>query len=222
MIRKDHLEFLKEVRNNNNREWFEGQKKRYKALQTDLYESVQNIASKLQRFDDNLNINPSNIDQKTKVFRIYRDMRFSKDKTPYKISLAGEIFEGKMKEGFPVYYVHIQPGASFVAGGIHMPDSKLLKDLRAKIDTKYGVLDGILEEKEFKKVFPNGLNKERALKTSPRDYSAEHPGIDFLRLKGFTVSKALTDNEVLSKDFEDKVLDICKQISNLNGFLYLG
>lgn len=221
MLRKDHLEFLKEVKNNNNREWFEGQKDRYKTLKSELLESIQNVALKLQRFDDHLNINPGNVDSKTKAFRIYRDMRFTKDKTPYKTSLSGEIFEGKMKDGFPVYYIHVEPGNSFVAGGIHMPNSKILKRLRKKIDTKYGQLDNILKDKEFKKVFPDGLSQENRLKTSPRAYSEEHPGIEFLRLKSFTVSKNLSDKEIVGDKFEEKVLEICKQIAKLNEFLFI-
>lgn len=221
MIKKDHLKFLKEVKKNNNRVWFEDQKKRYKDLKADLLESIHEIALELQKYDDNLEINPGNLSSRTKVFRIYRDVRFSKDKTPYKTNFAGEINRGKMKDGFPGYYIHIEPGGCFVAGGIYMPESKILKELRKKIDTKYKVLDGILNDKDFKKMFPVGLSNERMLKTSPRDYSVDHPGIEYLRHKDFTVFKSLSDEEVLSSEFEEKVIDICKQIAKLNEFLYL-
>jgi uncharacterized protein (DUF2461 family) len=102
-----------------------------------------------------------------------------------------------------------------------MPDSKTLKKIRKKIDTKYKALDDIVNDKEFKKMFPEGLSSERMLKTSPRDYSSDHPGLEYLNHKDFTVFKSLSDKEVLEKNFEDKVVDICKQIAKLNEFLYL-
>jgi uncharacterized protein (TIGR02453 family) len=212
---KDTLKFLKDIAKNNNRNWFEKNKPRYLELKSGFDDFLESLHKELLKFDTSLaNLNPRKI-----AFRIYRDVRFSKDKRPYKTNMgAGFSSRGKMEQE-PGYYIHIEPAKSFIAGGLYMPDAANLAKVRQEIDYNPDKLLKILNDRKFKKLFKNGFDDWDKLKTTPKGYAKDHPQIDILRNKSFVVSHRFTDSEVVSKTFVKTVADAARTIKALNDYL---
>lgn len=208
------LKFLKAISKNNNREWFEKNKPKYLAVKLEFEDFLEALHKEVLKFDDSLGgINPRKL-----AFRIYRDVRFSKDKRPYKVNMgAGMSAHGKMEQE-PGYYIHLEPGKSFVAGGIYMPDSEKLAKIRQEIDYNTKGFQKILNDKKFKKIFP-ALGDFDKLKTAPKGYPKDHPNIDLLKYKSYIVSHNFTDAEVANKNFVKKIAEACKTVKSLNDFL---
>ena len=208
------LKFLKDIKKNNEREWFEKNKSRYLTAKTDFENLVASLLDEFTKFDKGL----GGLDPKKLPFRIYRDVRFSKDKRPYKTNMgAGFSPNGKLVQE-PGYYIHIEPGKSFVAGGIYMPDAERLGKIRQEIDYNFDKLNKITKGKKFKSLYPTFDDFDK-LKTAPKGYAKDHPQIELLKLKSFIVSKEFSDKEVLDKKFVKKVADYCKEIKPLNDFI---
>ena len=210
------LKFLKAIAKNNNREWFEKNKPSYLKIKTEFDDFLESLHKELVMFDESLvGLNPRKLG-----FRIYRDVRFSKDKSPYKINMgAGFSAGGKMMQE-PGYYVHLQPNnQSFLAGGFYMPDVEKLSKIRQEIDYTSTGFGKILSDKKFKKTFPKGLDDFDKLKTAPKGYPKDHPQLDWLKHKSFIVSHPFTDKEVTDKKFVKKVAECCKTLKPLNDFL---
>ena len=208
------LKFLKSLAKNNNREWFEKNKPKYLEVKLQFEDFLEAFHKEAVKFDESLGgLNPRKLG-----FRIYRDVRFSKDKRPYKVNMgAGMSAHGKMEQE-PGYYIHIEPGKSFVAGGIYMPDNENLAKIRQEIDYNIKDFQKILNDKKFKKLFP-ALGDFDKLKTAPKGYAKDHPNIDLLRYKSYIVSHNFTDDEVIQKDFVKKAAAACKTLLPLNTFL---
>lgn len=208
------LKFLKSLAKNNNREWFEKNKPKYLEVKLQFEDFLEAFHKEAVKFDESLGgLNPRKLG-----FRIYRDVRFSKDKRPYKVNMgAGMSAHGKMEQE-PGYYIHIEPGKSFVAGGIYMPDNENLAKIRQEIDYNKKDFQKILNDKKFKKLFP-ALGDFDKLKTAPKGYAKDHPNIDLLRYKSYIVSHNFTDAEVIQKDFVKKAAAACKTLLPLNTFL---
>ncbi|MCW5912757.1 MAG: DUF2461 domain-containing protein [Cyclobacteriaceae bacterium] len=206
--------FLKAIAKSNNREWFEKNKPKYIEAKTLFDDFVEAFHKELLKFDESLaGLNPRKL-----AFRIYRDVRFSKDKRPYKVNMgAGLSAHGKMEQE-PGYYIHIEPGKSFIAGGFYMPNPENLAKIRQEIDYNAKTFLKILHNKKFKKYFP-GLDDFDKLKTAPKGYPKDHPHIDILKNKSFIVSHYFTDKEVLDKKFVKTAAEIAKAIKPLNDFL---
>ncbi len=210
------LPFLKSLAKNNNREWFEKNKPKYLLAKEEFEKFLESLHKEFLIFDESLaGLNPKKL-----AFRIYRDVRFSKDKSPYKINMgAGFSPKGKM-EHEPGYYVHIQPNnQSFVAGGMYMPDAANLTKIRQEIDYNSSVFNKILSDKKFKKAFAKGLDDFDRLKTAPKGYPEDHPQLELLKNKSFIVSHYFSDKEVADKKFVKKVTEVCKTLKPLNDFL---
>ncbi len=208
------IRFLKAVSKNNNREWFEKNKSKYLEAKLNFEDFLEAFHKELLTFDESLaGLNPRKLG-----FRIYRDVRFSKDKRPYKVNMgAGFSEHGKMEQE-PGYYVHIEPGKSFLAGGLYMPKSENLAKIRQEIDYNTDVFLKILNDKKFKKLFP-ALGDFDKLKTAPKGYPKDHPHIDLLKHKSYIVSHSFTDAEVLDKKFARKAAEVAKTLKPLNDFL---
>lgn len=208
------LPFLKAIAKNNNREWFEKNKPKYITAKTHFEDFLEEFHMELVKFDESLaGLNPRKLG-----FRIYRDVRFSKDKRPYKVNMgAGFSEHGKMEQE-PGYYIHIEPGKSFIAGGFYMPDSEKLSKIRQEIDYNTTDFLKVLNDKKFKKNFPS-LDDFDKLKTAPKGYPKDHPHIDLLKHKSYIVSHPFTDKEVLDKKFARNAAEIAKQIKTLNDYL---
>lgn len=214
MIAKDSLAFLKDLKKNNHREWFLEQKKRYEAYKKDYHALVQQFIDELKKQDESL----SRLEVKDCTFRINRDIRFSKDKSPYKTNMALWFSPGNKNWNQGGYYVHIEPGASFIAGGFYQPEADDLRKIRSEIAFFHEELEAILNAPDFKKTFGT-LNSEGALKTAPKGYEKDHPAIELLKNKSFTASCPLTDKELESKDFVKEVSKKLMLLKPLNEFL---
>ncbi|NVJ86921.1 MAG: DUF2461 domain-containing protein [Algoriphagus sp.] len=197
---RPYLKFLSELAENNHKDWMDANKSWYQDTRKEFLADVEVLLKNLSEIEPAF----SSFQAKNCVFRQNRDIRFSANKNPYKTNFAAYFSpKGKKSEG-PGWYLHIQPGQSFYGGGIWMPMSDTLKKIRKEIDYSGAELDGILNEPEFKGMFPE-LEGEK-LKTSPREYEADHPYIEFLRLKSFVVSHPVADKDVNSGNFIHQAL----------------
>lgn len=208
------LGFLKSLAKNNNRDWFEKNKGKYLEAKTGFEDFLETFHKELLKFDESLgSINP-----RKQAFRIYRDVRFSKDKRPYKVNMgAGFSPKGKMEQEAG-YYIHIEPGKSFVAGGMYMPNPENLAKIRQEIDYNADKLQKILKSAKFKKFF-NGLDDFDRVKTAPKGYPKDHPQIELLKNKSFIVSHPFTEAQVKDKKFAKNVAQVCQSIKLLNDYL---
>lgn len=208
------LKFLKTLSKNNDRAWFEKNKDDYLQAKEEFELFVEKILEGLIKFNPSLaGLNPKKL-----PFRIYRDVRFSKDKSPYKINMgAGFSPNGKLVQE-PGYYLHIQPGGSFVAGGIYMPDPANLSKIRQEIDYNGEKLEKIMKDKKFKKWFKSFSDFDK-LKTLPKGYAKDHPRLDWLKHKTFIVSHAFTDAAVKDKNFLKKITKASKTMKPLIEYL---
>lgn len=209
------FKFLKDLAKHNDRAWFEKNKPKYLEAKDQFDQFVTKLLHNLTDFDQSLaGLNPKKI-----TFRIYRDVRFSKNKLPYKSNMsAGISSRGKMVDE-PGVYLHIQPNnKSFVAAGLWMPQPEPLGNIRQEIDYNGAVLKEIMTNKKFKKMY-GAFETEYALKNIPKGYEKDHPMAEWLRLKSFVVSTYFTDEEVKNKNFMKKVIEAYKVAKPLNDFL---
>lgn len=196
------LAFLKQLKSNNNKDWFEINKPSYLESKLEFEGVVEKLIAGISKFDKK--ISP---DMKAKdcTFRIYKDVRFSKDKTPYKTNMGASMNPGGKKSLVAGYYFHCEPGASFLAGGVYMPEPEMLQAIRQEIDYNSEPFLKILKSAAFKKYF-KGLDEEDKLKNPPKGFDKEHPHVELLKNKHFLVSHNISDKDLLSKDFEKEVI----------------
>ncbi|MBP6181922.1 DUF2461 domain-containing protein [Flavobacterium sp.] len=198
MLSKDTLQFLDDLKANNNRDWFLENKKRYEGVKKEYQQLVSDLLDAMKPMDSSLEM----LEVKNCTFRINRDIRFSKDKTPYKSHLGVWLSSGAKGLNRSGYYIHLEKGASFIAGGLYCPEAEDLKKMRKEIAYFHDDLEAILEEKNFKKEFKDfDRNEKNMLKNPPRGYEKEHPAIEFLKLKSFESSQRIDISEVTKKDF---------------------
>jgi uncharacterized protein (TIGR02453 family) len=208
------LAFLTQLRDNNNREWFEANRKTYEKTRDTFHTFVGDLLKEMVSIDPEL----ARLETKNCIFRIFRDVRFSKDKTPYKKNYSAYFSpDGKqsLKAG---YYLHIEPdGKSMLAGGMYMPPAEQLKKIRQEIDYNGAAFREIIEAPAFKKQF--GWLTGEKLKTMPKGYSADHPDGELLKHKDFTVVHYVSDTQVATKDFIPYIKDVWQTMKPFNHFL---
>jgi len=194
-VQKSTFKFLKDIEKNNNREWFTDNKPRYVEEQQKLLAFYTALEEKLNEHDTI---------EKLKMFRIYRDVRFSKNKTPYKTNMSGHFVRAtnRLRGG---YYLEIRPGASFVAGGFWAPNKEDLLRIRKEFELDGFEIREVLAEKKFKENF--GELRGDGVKSAPRGFAKDHENIDLIRKKQFILVRNFTDKEVLSIGFLDQVND---------------
>jgi len=185
------LPFLKKLQANNNKEWFEANRPHYTKAKEEFEAFVQEIISGIRKFDPKI----EDLQAKQCIFRINKDVRFSKDKSPYKNNMGASINPGGKKSLEAGYYLHVQPGASFLAGGVYMPMPDKLAAVRQEIDYNPEPLLKILKSESFKKYF-KGLDEEDKLKNPPKGYDKEHKHVELLKNKHFIVSHKLSDKDL--------------------------
>jgi uncharacterized protein (TIGR02453 family) len=214
MLQSSTLKFLKELKKNNNKPWFDEHRKQYEQAKEDIIVLTGKMIEAIASFDQPI----ENLKAKDCMFRINRDVRFSKDKSPYKSNI-GSYFNRNGKKGNGAgYYLHIEPGANFAAGGMWMPESKDLIKIRQEIDYNYDVWKKFAGNAAFKKAFTEGVKGE-ALVRPPKGYEETNPAIEFLKLKSFIVTRAFSDAEVQSKTFVKDVAATFKLMKPLIDFL---
>ncbi len=215
MINKETFNFLKDLSANNDRDWFQENKARYEDAKQNVEKFADQILSEIKKIDSSI---PNELVGKKTMMRIYRDVRFSKNKDPYKNNFGIGISSTGKGGNTPGYYIHLQPEQSFIAGGYLMPQADHLKAIRQEIDYNTQDLLNIIEDKDFKEHF-GSLSEEDKLKTKPKGYDADHEHIELLKLKSFTVSERFKDSELSSITAVEKVVKSMKQIYPLTIFL---
>jgi len=190
MISKRTFDFLAALKDNNNREWFQANKDWYEASKKDFESFVSSLISEINRFHPE--IGP--IEPKSAVFRIYRDVRFSKDKSPYKTNMGAHVVEGGKKSGNAGYYFHLEPGGSFLAGGAHMPPPDKLKALRKEIYNNIDEFLEIIKDRTFHQYFGDIMDEK--LVNPPKGFPPDFRYVELLKHKGYTVWKHLPDDLV--------------------------
>ncbi len=216
MLSKDTLQFLDDLKANNNRDWFLDNKKRYEAFKKDYQLLVADLLDAMKPLDPSLEM----LEVKNCTFRINRDIRFSKDKTPYKSHLGIWLSSGAKGLNRSGYYIHLENGSSFIAGGLYCPEANDLKKMRKEIAYFHEDLEAILNEKEFKKEFNDfDRDEKNTLKNPPRGYEKEHPAIDLLKLKSFESSQKIIFSTAGTKDFVTTVSKKLILLKPLNDFI---
>jgi len=210
---KPILEFLSDIKRNNHRERFTENKQRYLEAKEQFESLIDRLIPEIRKFDPA--VGP--LTARECVFRIYRDVRFSHDKSPYKTNMGGFIQDGGRKGGNAGYYLHIDPDGSFVAGGNHMPSPDRLKKIRQEIFYNIDEIKGILEDPSFRKTF--GTFSADKLVRPPKDFPADFPDIELLKYKSFTVMHNISRDKVLAGDFENYVTRTFRKLYPLNRFL---
>ena len=214
MLKKETLDFLKKLDRNNDREWFNEHKAEFSAAKENITALTGFLISQISKFDPEI----SGTLPEDCVFRIYRDIRFSKNKNPYKNNLGAYVAPGGRKSMSPGYYYHIQPGQCFIAAGLHMPESSELLKVRNAIADKSDEFLKILKAKGFKDRFGE-LHGEK-LKTMPKGFPADHPMIEYIKMKSMTVHREYkTDKVVLSKEYPKRLVADAKAMYPLVMFL---
>lgn len=214
MITNATFDFLSRLKENNSREWFLENKKSYEAAKKEVEAFVAALIPELSKLDPGI----QSPEVKDCMFRIFKDVRFSKDKSPYKTNFGAFIGRGGRKTTFPGYYIHIEPGASMIAGGVYMPPPDVLKLLRNEIYFNGAEFRKILEAKGFQKFFGK-LDEFDKLKKPPKDYPVDFPDIDLLKYKSYIVSAIVLDEKVLASDYAHYALEVCRAMLPLNAFL---
>jgi uncharacterized protein (TIGR02453 family) len=216
MIQKSTLDFLKALKKNNNKEWFDKNKEKYLSAKENIDSMADSLIKSFSSFDKKL----VGLKAKDCVFRIYRDVRFSKNKTPYKTNMGCAISPGGRKAEEAGFYIHIEPGKSFLAGGRWMPDSNHLKKIRQEIDYNGKQLHKILSDKNFKKYFGELDNSdEYKLSRPPKGYDKNHPDVELLKLNSFIVWHEYNEKEVTSKNFIKEITKGAKLMQPFLNFL---
>lgn len=214
MIAKETLDFLRKLDRNNTREWFQANKAAFDAAQDNMTAFAGYLIGEIGRFDDAV----AGIDPKACLFRIYRDVRFSKDKSPYKVNLGAYISPGGRRSMQPGYYFHLQPGKSFVAGGKHIPDGPEMLKLRTAIAGSTDEFLAIVEKKSFRERF--GEMRGDRLKSAPKGFDPAHTAIEYLKLKEFMAFAELSDDKLITNsEFPKQLVRTMKEMYPLVAFL---
>ena len=216
MLQASTLKFLKDLKKNNNKPWFDKHRAHYEAAKKDFANFIQRLIDAHATKDSGIR----SLLAKDCVFRINRDIRFSKDKSPYKTNFGASITRGGKKSGFAGYYFHCEPGDSFIGGGIWMPMPPELKKVRQEIDYGFDEFSKIIGSKKFKSVYGK-LHEEESMTLSkvPQGFEKDSPSADFLKMKSFIALKSLSESDLMSTSLLKKALDAFSTLQPLIEFI---
>lgn len=216
MMQSSTIRFLKKLSKNNNKPWFDANRKAYDEARGDFETFLQNVIDAFGKSDPSI----ASLKAKECMFRINRDIRFSKDKTPYKKNFAASINLGGKQSIYAGYYFHLEPGNSFVGGGIWMPMPAETQKIRQEIDYSLDEFKRIVGSKKFVSVYKDlDRDPEIALVNVPKGYEKENPAASFLKLKSWIAMKAISDADLSSKSLVKDTVDAFKTIQPLINFL---
>ena len=215
MLEPQTLRFLSALKKNNNKPWFDAHRDQYEAARIDFSNYIQLVIEAVQKSDTTI----TGLTSRDCLFRINRDIRFSKDKTPYKVAFGASIKRGGRKSPFAGYYFHLEPGASFAGGGLWMPEAAVLKNMRQEIDYNWEEFQGIVQEKSFKKIYGD-LYKggDVSLSTMPKGYEKDNPAADYLRLKSFIAETKVGDEELVKGSLHKRTVSAFEALQPLLTF----
>ncbi len=207
------LDFLKELAANNNKEWFHENRPSYEESRDKVLFLTEVLMNEIRKFDPDVPaMNPKDC-----MFRIFRDVRFSEDKRPYKTNFGSFIAKGGRKSTRAGYYFHIEPESSFVGGGVYWPPAEPLKAIRLHIEKHPEEFLQIINDAEFKKFYPGMYDHQ--LKTAPKGFSKDHKYIELLRYKSFVFSSAIQDKLLAGNGYVDYTVNAFRQLYHVNAYL---
>ena len=213
-IENEITNFLTDLANNNNRDWFAKNKERYNVALAKFSDFVDSLINSISVFDNSV----QNLQAKDTIFRIYKDVRFSKDKSPYKNHFGAYIANGGRKSNKAGYYIHIEPsGQSFLGGGIHCPQPKELKAIRQEIVYNTDKYKNIIFNIEFNREFGNQMGDK--LKSAPRGFDKDFKDLDLIKYKEYTFGKLISNNEIMDDKFLERAVATFKILKPYNTFL---
>ena len=196
MIQASTLKFLKDLKKNNSKEWFEKNRKQYESAKQNFNELTQEIILSFGKIDSTI----AHLEPKKCVFRINRDVRFSKDKSPYKTNMGLFLSKSGKNATHAGYYFHLEPGECFIGGGLYMPMPDILAKVRQEIDYNWREFNKIITNKKFISNFKElDKSKEFTLTRPPKGYDVNNPAIEFIKMKTWIAGKKINDEELLDK-----------------------
>jgi uncharacterized protein (TIGR02453 family) len=204
MFQSSTLKFLRELKKNNNKPWFDAHRKQYEAAKSDFETFVQAVLDKHSKNDSDL----KELTAKKCMFRINRDIRFSKDKSPYKTNFGASMDKGGRKSGLAGYYFHLEPGKSFLGGGIWMPQPDYTRKIRQEIDYCLDEFTKILSVKKFKALYKElYIGEDVQLTKVPHGFDKNNPAAEYLKFKSWLVLADIDDSTLTSKDLLNKTVE---------------
>lgn len=216
MLQKSTIQFLKNIKDNNHKEWMDAHRSDYESAKKDF----ANLVEKVIAFFGKKDVEIAHLTASACTFRFNRDIRFSKDKSPYKTNFGASINKGGKKAHSAGYYLHLEPGQSFCGGGVWMPESKDLAAVRQEIDYNWEEFQKIINNKNFIKTYGSlSFDSEYKLIREPKGYEKDNPAIEYLKLKSFLAIKSLPDKLFLSDNLEKEIVDAFSALQPLIVFL---
>jgi len=219
MLQLSTIEFLKNLKINNNKEWFEKNRKTYEAAKEDFASLINTVIQQFGRKDESI----AQLNAKDCMFRINRDVRFSKNKAPYKSNMGASFTKGGKKSPLAGYYFHCEPGQCFVGGGLWMPEADTVKKVRQEIDYCYEEFSSIIRSKKFVTQYSD-LDKDKGISLirEPKGYEKDNPAIEYIKLKSWLSTKALADEELTDKNLVKKIVTAFEALQPFIDFLNKG
>ncbi len=217
MLQPSTLKFLKDLKKNNTKEWFDKNRKSYELAKEDFASLINTVIGELGKKDPTI----AALTSKDCLFRINRDVRFSKNKAPYKTNMGASIVQGGKKSDLAGYYFHFEPGGnSFVGGGKYMTDPEILKKIRQEIDYSWNEFSKIIRNKKFAAYYSD-LEKAEGMSLSrePKGYEKDNPAIEYIKLKCWITTAPITDADLISKDLAKKIVTAFETLQPLILFL---
>ena len=215
MLAPQTLKFLSQLKKNNHNPWFDAHRAQYEAARIEFSNFIQLVIDALQQTDPTV----TGLTARDCLFRINRDIRFAKDKSPYKTNFGASIKRGGRKSGFAGYYFHCEPGFSFIGGGLWMPDAQKLKNVRQEIDYNWEEFQLMLNEKNFKKTYGDLYHgADVRLTTMPKGYEKENPAADYLKFKSFIAETSVSDEELTKATLHQKTITAFAALQPLVAF----
>lgn len=216
MLQPSTLKFLKSLKKNNNKPWFDAHRKDYESAKEDFSAFVQAVIDKHGKKDKTIN----QLKAKDCMFRINRDVRFSKDKSPYKTNMGAYINRGGKKSVFGGYYFHCEPGESFMGGGLWMPMPPELNKVRQEIEYNFNEFKKIVQSKKFKSIYKDlSRSVEYVLTRVPKGYEPTNPAAEYLKMKSFVALANLKDSDITSKNLISKTVEAFEALQPLVEFI---
>ena len=214
MLQYSTIQFLKALKKNNNKEWFDKNRKIYEQAKADYLNFVTILLNEIQGFDTSL----MELQPKQCIFRLNRDVRFSKNKDPYKTNFGASFSKGAKKIQTAGYYFHLEPGENFVGGGLWMPMAPDLNKVRQEIDYCFKEFSSILKKPAFKSTYGD-MDNSMKLVRPPKGFDIDNPALEYLKLKSFVVTRAIKDTELTDKYLFKNMVKDFKTIAPLVHFL---
>lgn len=216
MLEPQTLKFLAQLKKNNNKAWFDAHRAQYEAARIDFSNFIQLVIDAVQKTDTTI----TGLTAKDCQFRINRDVRFSKDKRPYKENFGAFICRGGKKSIYAGYYFHLAPGNSFIGGGLWQPESENLKKVRQEIDYNWEEFQSNLKNKNFKKIYGDLYKGEDvSLSRTPKGYEEDNSAIDYLKLKSLIAETKIEDEELTKSTLHKKTVAAFEALQPLLNFI---